>query len=71
MKMGSDDSALGVLRTKFDLGRETQDPECLFHLTIGTKFIEVMDCRRKGKSITLEIHAVSTRFRGLLADQYL
>jgi hypothetical protein len=62
MKMGGNDSALGVLRTKFDLGRKAQGLEGLFHLAIGTKFIEVMDSRCEGKPIALEIHTVTTRF---------
>jgi len=62
MEMGGNDSALGVLRTKFDLRRKAQGLEGLLHLAIGTKFIEVMDSGCKGKPISPEIHTVATRF---------
>ncbi len=62
MEIRGDYSALGVLWTIFDLGREALGLEGLFHLTIGTKFIEEMDRRCEGKPIAFEILAVTTGF---------
>jgi len=62
MEMRSNDSALGVLRTKFDFRRKAQGLEGLLHLAIGTKFIEVMDSGCEGKPISLEIYTVTARF---------
>jgi len=62
MEIRGNYSALGILWTKFDLRREAQGLEGIFHLTIGTKFIEEMGSRRESEPIAFEIHTIAAGF---------